>query len=260
MESDSRSAVATGRRRWLVLVTALVLAAIAAGVTFSMVRPSYQREASQLLVPGAGTVPEDAANPYLFLGSVSQATDIVIRAVSSDPEVKELAQNRPGTEITVRRDVNSSGPIIVITVTARTEEYAAEVLDQVLEISEATVTRLQSQQGVDPANQIIATQLSKDTRSTLKQRTRVLVSVGVGGGALVLTLGVALVLAAIGRRRRRTRSVEPEIDDSSYAAGKMDDESPSEERADNAAQGSPVATLPAQRSNGASPVTPSGQR
>ena len=85
-------------RRWYVVVAGLILAILAGAGTYSVVEPGYERTSTQLLVPGEGLVPPGVTNPYLYLGGLTQAADLVVRVMKSS-EVLEAGET--GTE---RRD------------------------------------------------------------------------------------------------------------------------------------------------------------
>lgn len=190
-------------RRWrsVVAVCALLAAAVAAVSAYATVQPKYERQASLLLVPGKGTVPQEAANPYLFLGSVSLATDVVVRAVQSDPTVKSADNERPGTEVLVTRDLQSSGPIIVITATSRSDADAKAAVGEVIQVTATLITKLQVEQGVAEPNQILASTLSKDTASTIVQRPRYIAAALAGGAALAVIAAVGGLIEMRMRRR-----------------------------------------------------------
>ena len=127
-------------RRWYVLIPGLLLAVGAAAYLWMHTPPTYQRSASQLLLPAEATLPEIeikveggtagevetlAPNPFLYLGGLNTAADVLVSAVQGAPAVAAAAERYEGAEITVRRDPMSSGPMLHVDVTAPSDEAAA---------------------------------------------------------------------------------------------------------------------------------------
>ena len=63
-------------RRWYITLPGLLLAGLLAFGAWYVVPPSYQRSASEFLVPGTGSLPENA-NPFLYLSGLSQVADVL---------------------------------------------------------------------------------------------------------------------------------------------------------------------------------------
>lgn len=215
-------------RRWYIVVPGLILAAAAAIGAFSQIAPGYERSATRLLLPGLGTVPEGATNPYLFLGGLTQAADVLVRAVGGEEAIGELVAAHKGLEIAVTRDPTSSGPVILLTVTAASDSDAAMALDALIEQSTETLERLQVEQNVRPVDRITMTTLTASTEGTLQQRTRIVVSAGVGLVVAVLTLVVASLVDGFARKKR-TRNRKDDVDASSGAGDASDDDAASGE-------------------------------
>ncbi|GAA5083460.1 hypothetical protein GCM10025760_00110 [Microbacterium yannicii] len=207
-------------RRWYIVLPGIILALAVALGTFFVVKPGYERTATQLLLPGAGTIPEGATNPYLFLGSLAQAADIVVRAMGSDEVAGEVVERYPGIDIQVARDPLVSGPVIQFTVTADSDEEAAGAIDLLLERSATTLEGMQADQGVRPDDQITSSVLTKDTESTLEQKSRLMLTAVAGGVLILITLVVASLVDGLSRRQRtngRSRSMASSSDDASAA-------------------------------------------
>jgi hypothetical protein len=192
------------RRRWYIGVAGLLITAVACVFVYQTVKPTYERSASELLLPGSSSIPKDS-NPYLFLGDVSQATDILVRALTADDVQSPALNGREGASVAVSRDVSTSGPIVVMTVTAKTDADTKAVLHKMLDQLELTLATLQTDAGAKGNALITSTQLTFDENSTLVQKTRYTYTGGVGAGGLVVTiLTIALVDGLIlGRVRRR---------------------------------------------------------
>ena len=189
-------------RRWYIVFPGLILAVVLAVGSFFVIKPGYERSATQLLLPGAGTVPEGATNPFLFLGSLAQTADIMVRAMGSEEVTGEVVERYPGIDVEVKRDPLVSGPVIQFTVTAANDADAAGAIDLLLSRSADTLDRLQSEQDVRQSDRITSSTLTKDNRSTLQQKTRLTVSAGVGVAVVILVLLVASLVDGLSRRGR----------------------------------------------------------
>lgn len=225
------------RRRWYILVPGILIAISAAAVAWTTIPPDYERAATQLLLPGEGTLPEGSSNPFLFLGGLTAAADVIVRAVGSEDTVRELTEPHPGSEIAVSRDPLNAGPAIRITVTAQQDEVAAEILDDAIEMTVRTVDELQTSQGIPASSQIGVTLVTRDGVSTLRQRNRLTVVAALGLGISALTVLLAAVADGLarGRRRRRHRSDHPAAAVPERRRRRVeDDESPPRGDADDA--------------------------
>jgi len=88
------------RRRWYVLVVGLLVAVAAAYGAWSVVKVDYTRTATQLMLPGPGTIPEDA-NPFLYVGGLSQAADVLTRKMGSPDVIADVTDAYPDADITI---------------------------------------------------------------------------------------------------------------------------------------------------------------
>ncbi|WP_309620637.1 hypothetical protein [Salinibacterium sp.] len=189
-------------RRWYIVIPGLLIAAILAIFASTTIKPDFERTATQLLLPGQGTIPEGATNPYLFLGGLTQSADVLVRSLNADEAAGEVVQDYPGTEITASKDPSTSGPIILITVTAKSNADAKGALTDILLRSAVILERLQSEQNVKVVDRITISTLTEDQSSTLQQRNRLVATVGVGVGIAVITILLASLVDGLSRRTR----------------------------------------------------------
>ncbi|WP_010205788.1 hypothetical protein [Salinibacterium sp. PAMC 21357] len=189
-------------RRWYITVPGFVLAIILAIFTFTTVEPGYERTATQLLLPGEGTIPTGATNPFLFLGGLTQSADVLVRSLNSEEVVGMVVEEYPGTEIAVSKDPSTSGPIILITVTATSDANAAAALTDILSRSSGVLSRLQTEQRVKTVDRIQISTLTHDQSSSLQQRNRLAATAGVGAGIVMLTVLAASLMEGLSRRGR----------------------------------------------------------
>lgn len=182
------------RRRWYVVLPGIVVALAVALGTWHVVKPQHERTASQVLLPGTATLPATSRNPYLFIGGLTDAADVVVRTVGSNNVMNDITSRHPGIKVKVERDPTTAGPVILTTVTATNDREAAAVLQLLLQRAKTTLTHLQTQEGIAPKAQIVATTLSVDNHGKLKQKKRLMATGASGAGILLLTLILASVL------------------------------------------------------------------
>jgi hypothetical protein len=190
-------------RRWYVVVPGILLSVILALLAWTHVAPTYERSARQLLLPGAVSIPEKG-NPYLYIGGLSQAADVVVLAMGSNNVLSEIAEEHPGAKAAITRDTSTSSPVIVITVTAPSDAETVKVLDALVKRTPAVLTGLQDQEHIAADNRITVNTITVDSTSTVQEKQRVTVAAGVAGGGIVLSIVVAALLDGliISRRRR----------------------------------------------------------
>lgn len=191
------------RRRWYVLVVGVIVAAAAAYGAWTVVPPEYERSASQLLLPGEATIPDDA-NPYLFVGGLYQVADILVRAIGPD-DIAQATADAPGASIAVSRDT-AAGAVMLVTVSASSEEDADAVLATALQLIEKRLGELQDEQGIPTDERVDLVPLTHDSASVVVQKNRILVTGVVGLVIAMLSVAIAVLGDTLIRLRRRRRS------------------------------------------------------
>lgn len=178
--------------RWYVIIPGFVVAVALAVGAWLAVSPTYQRNATLLLVPGAATVPDDG-NPYFYLAGLTQAADVVVRAVSSENVKRDIADQYPGVSFQVTRDPTTAGPVISVVVDAPDDAAAEAVVASLVGRAGNDLERLQAEDNILPSYRIQLRTVAVDDHSTLRERTRLVAAAGVGA----LTLGAVGLLAVI---------------------------------------------------------------
>lgn len=191
------------RRRWYVIVAGVLIAVGAFFALWTTIPSEYERTATQLLLPGEATIPEDA-NPYLFIGGLYQVADILVRAIGPD-DVAAVTADFPGATVTVSRDT-AAGAVMIVTVNAPSDEAAAAVLDDVLALTESRLEQLQNAQRIPVDERVDMVPLTGASESVVIDKNRVLVSVAATVAILALGAGAAVLSDTLLRSRRRRRS------------------------------------------------------
>ncbi|WP_438354507.1 hypothetical protein [Microbacterium sp. CJ88] len=219
-------------RRWYIVFPGIIVAMATALGTFAAVPPGYERTATQLLLPGTGTVPPGVTNPFLYLGGLTQAADIVVAVMKSGEVAGVVASEYPGTDVVVQRNPTVSGPVIQIIVTARSDADAGAALDALVNETSTVLDRLQTEQNVTADDLMTVSTLTQDQQSTLQQKNRLLLSAGVGIGLVLLTLIIASLVDGLARRGRRTGRQGSSLPSSPIADDPNDDGAVEEPQAD----------------------------
>ena len=231
--------------RWYITFPGLLLAGLVAAGIWYAVPPSYERSATELLLPGKNDYPV-GSNPLLYLGGLANSADVLTRAVGADNVIKEVTKGHPGTDITVQRDGSTSTPLIVITVTAKTDAVARDVLSVMVDRTATELAALQASQHIQGTDRISIEPITVATESTLQQRTRLVLTVAAGAVLAALALLIAALTEGLSRkRRRRADAVEAPAADIPTADEPAEDEVAPAEGADApAADGLSAGRLP----------------
>lgn len=192
-------------RRWYVVLPGMLLAAAGAFGAWTVVPPDYERSAFQLLLPGQGTLPEGASNPFLYLGGLTAPADVLVRAASSEDSLRSILDEHPSVEIEIVRDAAAAGPMILTKVTAPSDAEAGDVLTFVVQKTTDTLETLQAAEGIPEADRIVIALVSIEEEGVARQRDRLVASAGVGLGLAIVTLVLASVMDGLAARSRRRK-------------------------------------------------------
>lgn len=206
-------------RRWYLVVVATALAAGACAYTWSAVGATHESRASVLLFPPErDAVSQDAApgNPYLELVGLNSARDILIRTLTSQSERDAVGNAYPGADYGLVADATSSGPIIVVEVSARTGQEALAAQSMLLEDIPLALEDLQDGLGLAPQELITVREITVDDRAEAVHKSQLRAAIVASAFVVVIALVlIALVdglLAGRSQSRRRTNEDEPDPD------------------------------------------------
>jgi hypothetical protein len=192
-------------RRWYITFPGLLIAGLLAVGAWFVVPPTYERSASEFLVPGSGSLPVNA-NPFLYLNGLTQAADVLVRALGSNNVASEIQRSYPGAGIQVLRDPSTAGPVILIIVNARSDADAAQIIDILLKRTQTELEDLQAGYSVQSSGLISVKPLTIDQQGTVRPRTRLLVTGGVLAAGAILAILVAIVVdGLVNRPPRKSR-------------------------------------------------------
>lgn len=206
-------------RRWYVVVAGLALTAGLCVLALRLVPTEYSATSSVLLLPPANTV-GTGGNPYLSLGGLEGAVDVLSRAMTGEQTVDELTP--PPTEVTYtfERDQTTSGPIILVQVKDSTAEGALDTLDRILRKAPVTLKALQVDVGAPEESMITFGVIATDVEATADHKALVRALIVVFAGGIGLTLLSAIVVDNWANRHGRiSRKRQEELDSKDGRAG-----------------------------------------
>ncbi|QEO15038.1 hypothetical protein FLP10_11885 [Agromyces intestinalis] len=189
-------------RRWYLFFPAVILTMVLAFVVFFLVRPTYERNASLLLLPDSASIPE-GGNPYLFMSGLSGVGDVVVRAANSQTFHDSITDEHPGTEVVIGRDQSTASPVIAISVESDDDDIAGVVLTTSIEHVTSTLNALQADEGISSDRRIVAVPLVADDTGVVVQRTRFMITAGVAAVGLLISILTPAIVEGMSRRRRR---------------------------------------------------------
>lgn len=213
------------KRRWYLTVVALLLAAGVALLVYTQVGPSYRAQSTTVLIPPR-TVMTAAAdqsrpstqNQLLYLNGLTDARDIVVRDLASDGVTRRIAQQVPSATITSKSDDTSQSPLIVVESVAGSAEDAQRGIQLVNAQVPQTLTRIQTELGIQPQNRITAMQVTATADPAVVQTKQIQAAGLAGVGTIaVLLLGLGLVDGLATSRRTAKRQTRTTV--SARAAG-----------------------------------------
>ena len=201
------------RRRWWAVVIGLLGTAAITYVAFTLVPPEQQAHASLVILPPAKTVGE-RGNPYLALGGLQPAADMLAAAMNSGPVHASLAPSHGSATFEVAQDANSSGPMLLVSVSDDDPKRTLALLDSVIETMPHVLAQLQEQVNVRTSNRLTLTEVTRDTQAepSVKKLVRATLVAAVGGIALTVfgtnMLDGLLMRRSVKKTTPRARSAE----------------------------------------------------
>jgi uncharacterized protein involved in exopolysaccharide biosynthesis len=210
-------------RRWYLVLPFLL---ITLGLCF-LVRQSvpaiYRSQGSLVLMPAASTV-GPGNNPYLYLGGMEQALDVLAAEVSTKDSAKLIADAHPGVSYVAAPDKSSSGSVMRVTVEGGNRTQVRAALKGVVALVPQTLTSLQDVQKVAPNSRITLMTLGVEEEPTVDakaQTVAVLAAAGAGAGvSVLLTAVIDGRLLARNRRRAAADAVPADQGDIPDAEGR----------------------------------------
>lgn len=193
-------------RRWYIFLVGLIATAGLAWGAYQYVPPTYEASGSILLMPSEATVGEDG-NPYLFLGGMTEALDVLIRRSNAAEIQESLLKRFDGASYTIQPDRMTSSPIVVVSVEAPSNEVALALLQAAMTTVDRNLDSMQNELSVVPRKRIHAKELVVDPEATVNSKMQIqLAIVAVGGGVLGTFMLTGFMDGLLNQRRLRKDS------------------------------------------------------
>jgi len=204
---DSTNSLRTGRGRWILTGGLLLLTLVGVVVALVELPPSYQSEASVVLLASPAASRPNGDNPYLsFSPSLTLTADVVSREMMAPSTIDELASKGFADSYSVALatyTTDTTGSVLIVTVTGTDKVAVQLTLHGVTDEISTILASLQASS--PPSNRIVAATISMSRQAalSLNQLARLLaILIGIG---LVASFGAPWIVEAqiAGRRSRR---------------------------------------------------------
>lgn len=202
------------RRRWLLVLIGFLMTVGLSGAAYMFFKPTYEVMGTVLLLPPASAAVNGSVNPYLQLGGLRQAVDLVGVALSDQSTQLELRAISKDVEFTVQADVRTSSPLLVIDVKDSSPETAVRIRDLLVARVPLRLEEMQQALGVSPKDRVTTSVLTLDVEAVEVGKNRLRAAVVAAAGGLVMTLGAATLWDARRLRRPRRRKATRVLPDS----------------------------------------------
>jgi uncharacterized protein involved in exopolysaccharide biosynthesis len=182
------------RRRWVIVLVGFLMTVGLSGASYWFFKPTYEITGTVLLLPPeSASVPGQPVNPYLQLGGLQQILDLVGVSLSDQSTQLELKTLSKDVEYTVKADVRTSSPLLLVDVKTSTPETATRIRDLLVQRIPGRLESMQNSLHVSAKDRVTSTVVTLDgeAQEVGKNRLRAAVVAGVAGMAVTL-LGAAL--------------------------------------------------------------------
>lgn len=199
-------------RRWYLVLLGLILTLALCYQVQQATPEKYKSQASLVIMPSAQSVGEEG-NPYLNLGGMGEALDILTRRLSSEEVRKQIAGEFPGSAYTAETDKGTSGAILLITSTSSNASDALGTTQAVMDEAPKLLGQMQEALNVPQTSRISTMTLLVDSKATpeTKARTQILLISAAGGLGLTFVLVVLIdsILKTRTAHRKGTNAPSP---------------------------------------------------
>lgn len=198
--------------RWWWLSLIMLLASIGAAVgLYNATSPTYTANSTVLLLPPKAVLVQAQAdksryapnNPLLYLGTLTNSRDVLVRDLSSTAVQDELKKAAPGATITATADATSQSPLIIVKSTASTESAALAGMKAVDTHVPSSLRHIQDQMDVQSLQRITSFNVTEDAKATASAKKQI--ELAAVGFAIVALLGLSII-ATVDQLKNRRRN------------------------------------------------------
>lgn len=192
------------RKRWALAAVFLILTLIATAGALVKLPWTYESTGDVVFLPSKNLAKSYGGNPYLaFSSAINEMADVIRYEATGTDAARDLVTAGYVQPYTITDAVNTSAPILLITVTGGNAGAVEHTLTGVVnEISALLASR---QSSIKPANQIhdiVIASTPRAIRVTSKKARPLLVVLAVG---LLFTVAIPALVDAISERARGLR-------------------------------------------------------
>jgi hypothetical protein len=206
-----RDLVGALRRRWYLVVAGLLLTAAMCLGAVNLVPANYTATSSVLLLPPNNTV-GTGGNPYLSLGGLQGAVDVLGRAMMGERTVDELTGGSADDSYTLEADATTSGPLLLLSVKSLSSDGALGLVQAVLDRAPSVLHDLQVEVNAPAESMINMSVIAQDSTAQADRKTQVRALIVALGAGLALTLFLTILLDTVIRRRGRRQAAVAALD------------------------------------------------
>jgi hypothetical protein len=197
-------------QRWYFTLVGLLITVTLCGLAAIAVPVKYQAKAQILVLPPHTSV-GTGGNPYLALGGLQAASDVLARAMSDGKTFQLLRSEGITGTYTVARDLTTSGPILLVAADDSTPEGALSTLNGILSQAAPRLSALQDDLNVPQNTRLTSNIFTQDQVASVQRKSQIrAVLVGFAGGVFLTIMLVSAADSALTRRRRRRAAGNPE--------------------------------------------------
>lgn len=200
-------------RRWYFVLACLLATLSVAAYFYVTTPPTYEANASVVLVPPIAQV-EEGSNPFLYMGGLEQALAVLTVRVDSPAVADPILGKNPELTYTVARDTGTAGPIVRITAEGNTAESTLRILNDVVKAMPESMKYLQDELQVAEKVRITVMTIVQDNeaKAVTKKLQRLVLSI-LGAGILLTILATSLLDRALNARKSRQGKSSDEQDE-----------------------------------------------
>jgi uncharacterized protein involved in exopolysaccharide biosynthesis len=210
-------------RRWYVMVAGLLVTAAACVGLYTTVPLEHTASANVILLPPQTVYGEDG-NPFLYLGGLSQAVDVLTRTLNAEEIRGVIEDDNPDVEFEIGADSSSTGPIVLITAKSADAAAAIEAMYDVLDATPGALESIQYGLSVPPNSLITVETLAADSKAETdeKNRLQAVIAAAAAGTVVSLLLTAFVDARLLARSARRSAAANT----ATSAAAKRNPEGP----------------------------------
>ena len=196
------------RRRWYAVLIGLAITGALLFGALKVTPVEYVAQSSILLIPPT-KVEVTGGNPYLSLGGIQGAADVLARAMSGEEVSEEVAPSTGTATYTFQPDATTNAPMLVIEARDVSPEGAVATLGSLLIKAPQVLQELQVQVDAPATFQIQISVVTEDESATPDRKSLIRSAiVAVVAGIAITLFGTNLLDGYLLRRRARREGPE----------------------------------------------------